>query len=1025
MPSFDSFGTFALPELKNPKAEPKEEVGEADEEEEESDSEDEWRAEEEFVDSQEGSEEEEEDVEQHDDKESAVAHARSPLQPSSEIDSVASTAGPTTPSASEVLERMLPLAARRNDSPGRTTALPESVIAVDKKLPMPPPRSFDGQVEHYHNADDATPLAGPRQEPTYYEDSTPLAETREPTFGMKLIPPTPPALETRNSYVASSRPPSGGAAEPLVEQEQQQESPASMQRSASVRANKLTGPTKSSNLVRSKSSASASSSGAAKRRSAVASAGSEEYKGKGLNLPPGLVATTVAKSDSTVKRKKSKGKGKKVSREDESGEMPSTTKAERRQSQSSIRSSSALSSLADAPPVPVIPSTATDGVRALPPHLTTHSETTSSAGDSSPHSRSVSPSPAPSASGRSSAVSSSAASGSVVSDHSSSSYRNSHLAGGGIPHYPRKIRTLSAGPGGQAQTSMMSAISEWESSANSPIDQSRSGATSPVSFAGGHHAAHFPHPHSSASRSASSINVGNTPSFVRNAPLGAPTDAYLHPPGSEGRHTTGHVPSPRSVDGHMWASGANESNASLHQPSRRESYSTASSGLGAPASLASSMPSVPQSSYKPQDPIKSANTIDDRLYARTTMSTVAVTSGAFRSKEGALRGRTLSKSRKASMAELESANASTSPNGHRSSMDSQSNESMAHQLQEELSKTTMALTSHTPPPRKLNSTSILVQVIAVAIDDIDRLILREKIRSDASAYGFVPGRSFCGRVMEVGWEVKRMRKGDIVFGLQESKKSGALAEFMTVEQDLVAKAPEDCLTIEQIAALPSTGVMAYQIMTNHCSQLPRGARCLILNAHDGVGLLTMQESNGLGLIIVAQCPPSVSDGLAVCEANGAHEVVIGEPLWALNSLHESSFDLVIDTVGGRRIYDGARRILAHGGQFVTCFGDDEHGGVSLIANPTLKAHLRSLRRSFFKKDKKHIGYEWVAMDLVGGDSAECRDALEAVKKAAEEGRVVPRIKSILGFADGPRAFEGVARVGQREEESGAVVVRVS
>lgn len=370
--------------------------------------------------------------------------------------------------------------------------------------------------------------------------------------------------------------------------------------------------------------------------------------------------------------------------------------------------------------------------------------------------------------------------------------------------------------------------------------------------------------------------------------------------------------------------------------------------------------------------------------------------------------------------------APASSSGHRSSIDSQNQRD--EMLQEELSKTTMALTSHTPPPRKLNSTSLLVQVIAVAIDDIDRLILREKVRADTSAYGFVPGRSFCGRVMEVGWEVKRMRKGDIVFGLQDSKKSGALAEFMTVEQDLVAKAPEDCLTIEQIAALPSTGVMAYQIMTNHCSQLPRGARCLILNAHDGIGLLTMQESSSLGLIIVAQCPPSVSDGLAVCEANGAHEVVIGEPLWALNSLHESSFDLVIDTVGGRRIYDGARRILATNGQFVTCFGDDEHGGMAaIIANPTLKAHLRSLRRSFFKKDKKHIGYEWIAMDLVGGDSAECRDALEAVKKAAEAGRVVPRIKSILGFADGPRAFEGVGRVGggHRDEESGAVVVRVS
>ena len=66
------------------------------------------------------------------------------------------------------------------------------------------------------------------------------------------------------------------------------------------------------------------------------------------------------------------------------------------------------------------------------------------------------------------------------------------------------------------------------------------------------------------------------------------------------------------------------------------------------------------------------------------------------------------------------------------------------------------------------------------------------------------------------------------------------------------------------------------------------------------------------------------------------------------------------------MYDASRRILASSGSYVTCFGD-EHSA----ANPNLKSHMRSLRRSFFKKDKKNIGYEWI-----GTDSGEdCRDAL--------------------------------------------------
>jgi len=152
----------------------------------------------------------------------------------------------------------------------------------------------------------------------------------------------------------------------------------------------------------------------------------------------------------------------------------------------------------------------------------------------------------------------------------------------------------------------------------------------------------------------------------------------------------------------------------------------------------------------------------------------------------------------------------------------------------------------------------------------------------------------------------------------------------------------------------------------------------------------------------------------VCRANGAHEVVVGEPLWAVNSLHESSFDLVVDTVGGRRMYDASRRILATNGQFATCFGD-EHGS----ASPNFKAHMRSLRRAFFKKDKKNIGYEWVGNITVDDH----KEALESVKAAAERGDICPRLSSILPFEDAVRAFDPVLR--RAEQEPGAVVVRIS
>ncbi|WFD43007.1 hypothetical protein MPSI1_001658 [Malassezia psittaci] len=380
----------------------------------------------------------------------------------------------------------------------------------------------------------------------------------------------------------------------------------------------------------------------------------------------------------------------------------------------------------------------------------------------------------------------------------------------------------------------------------------------------------------------------------------------------------------------------------------------------------------------------------DLLRSRPTMITVNVTSGT-----SPVSAKTLRRKQ------------STSTDGGRRWRDNDSTHQPEHPAQ-----LTVALSSHVAPPRKISPTQILVQIIAVAIDNIDRALLRERAQSDPGQ-PWVPGRSFCGRVIESGWDVKKIRKGDTVFGLQDYRKCGALAEFMSIDQDLCALAPEGRLTAEQIAALPCTGIMVHQIVQNHCMVLPRGARILILNAHDGIGLLALQEASRLGLIIIAHVPAHAADGVSICEANGATEVVTGEALWAINLLHESSFNLIVDTIGGRAIYDACRRILAHQGQFVTCFGDDR-----ALPTPTYRSHLRSLRRSFFRKDRKGIGYEWIGIDA----GPDCRIALESIKVAAQRGAICPRIQSVLPIEDAARALD--QDLGS-DKDSGLVVIRIS
>jgi len=77
--------------------------------------------------------------------------------------------------------------------------------------------------------------------------------------------------------------------------------------------------------------------------------------------------------------------------------------------------------------------------------------------------------------------------------------------------------------------------------------------------------------------------------------------------------------------------------------------------------------------------------------------------------------------------------------------------------------------SHVPPPTCVPSHHILVQVWAVGLDSRDAAIV---LRDKQNTPGFVPGRSFVGRAVEVGWEVRGelVKKGEWVVGLMEVKK---------------------------------------------------------------------------------------------------------------------------------------------------------------------------------------------------------------------------------------------------------------
>ncbi|GBE79129.1 hypothetical protein SCP_0203260 [Sparassis crispa] len=230
----------------------------------------------------------------------------------------------------------------------------------------------------------------------------------------------------------------------------------------------------------------------------------------------------------------------------------------------------------------------------------------------------------------------------------------------------------------------------------------------------------------------------------------------------------------------------------------------------------------------------------------------------------------------------------------------------------------VAFTSHLPPPSFCPPSHVLVQVFAVALDGLDSLLVQEKIddgSGGASAgslrkgrAGFIPGRSFVGRAMECGFEVKDevCKRGEWVVGLLDVRKCGALAEFILVERHRVFRSPQPCarpitlfpprrrkhtrsmslpsqqhptftpsplvppapLSLEELALLPLIGLSAHRavrsfadvLSTPRTRDLESRPRMLILQGHDGPGCLALQLLARKGVRVSVQVPES-----AVCD----------------------------------------------------------------------------------------------------------------------------------------------------------------
>ncbi|MFI8632341.1 NADP-dependent oxidoreductase [Microbacterium sp. NPDC077663] len=186
---------------------------------------------------------------------------------------------------------------------------------------------------------------------------------------------------------------------------------------------------------------------------------------------------------------------------------------------------------------------------------------------------------------------------------------------------------------------------------------------------------------------------------------------------------------------------------------------------------------------------------------------------------------------------------------------------------------------------------VVIEVHASGINPFDGIVLAGWMADQMPlAFPATLGGDFAGVVAELGEGVGNLAVGDPVFGGQANTLfggSGALAEFVAVPADKVAKAPGG-IDLALAAALPLAGVTAVQVLRDEL-RLTAGERILIHGASGNVGAAAVQIAKHLGATVVGTASAGAHSRVL---ALGADQVVDYSPegLAGLTADFDAIFD---------------------------------------------------------------------------------------------------------------------------------------
>ncbi|ASN06665.1 NADP-dependent oxidoreductase [Virgibacillus necropolis] len=224
------------------------------------------------------------------------------------------------------------------------------------------------------------------------------------------------------------------------------------------------------------------------------------------------------------------------------------------------------------------------------------------------------------------------------------------------------------------------------------------------------------------------------------------------------------------------------------------------------------------------------------------------------------------------------------------------------------------------PMPTIEDNQVLLELHATSINPIDWK-LREGYLQEKLPFEFpiILGWDAAGIIKEVGANVTNFQIGDYVFARPETTAGGTYAEYTSVDEDLLAKMPEN-LSFDEAASVPLAGLTAWQCLVDF-SNIKSDDRVLIHAGSGGVGNFAIQIAKSFGAHVASTAS---GKNEAFLKELGVDEFINYKEENFEDVIKE--FDIVLDTMGGE-IQERSFDVLKKGGKLVSIVQppDEEKG----------------------------------------------------------------------------------------------------